>query len=150
MSRIMRWALVVAIAVLVMSLGAIVYAQTTGEPAPPGSLAGIIVVATMVVQWIGSWAASRSWSIKARKLIPTINFVISTISQMVAAFAAGLGPEPAVTPAVAVMQAGFLATFKNVFVDILVNSFLQTVILTGTHSGIKNTKEAIELGKTKS
>lgn len=144
-----RVVVIAALLILFMSFGAIAYAQTTGTN-PPGSLGGIIVVATMVLQWLGSWAASRSWSIKARKLIPTINMVISTASQMLASFAAGLGPAPAVVPtaAVAVVHAGIFATFGNIFLDVFLNSLMQTAMVTGGHSMVKNTVEAHRLGKS--
>lgn len=142
----MKMFTIVALVVLGLSLGALAHAQTTGTP-PPAGLASIIVIATMVLQWVGSFAAARSWGTKARKLIPMINLIISTAAQLVAAFATGLGPEP--TAAVDVQYAGFFAKFGDRLLDVLVNSLIQSFVVTGAHSTVKNTKEAVDLGKTR-
>lgn len=76
---------------------------------------------------------------RARKLIPAGNLVLSIVTQMWAAF--GEAVPPVVEPA-AYYQAGFLSSLGNTFLDIVVNSLLQTFLVTGAHSAAKNTLEA--------
>lgn len=73
-----------------------------------------------------------------RKIIPAITFAVALVTQMVAAASSALPPETA--PAVA--MAGFFGTFGKGFLDIFVNSLIQTFVVTGAHSTQKNLRGA--------
>jgi uncharacterized membrane protein len=74
-----------------------------------------------------------------RKVIPALTFVVALITQMVAAATSALPPQT--VPAVA--MAGFFGTFGKGFLDIFVNSLIQTFVVTGVHSTQKNAREAL-------
>lgn len=108
--------------------------------------ADLVTVAGMLVQLIGSFIAGKTIGTKARKFIPLANGVLSVVTQLIAAFATGLGPQPVAAPAVA--MASIFGSFGNVFLDIFVKSLLQTWAVTGIHSSAKNTVQGIQLASS--
>lgn len=98
-------------------------------------IVGIIMLLQLTVV---PWVVKKMGVEKVQKLIPTVNFAISVLTQIVAAFESATAP---VAPAVAVVQAGFFASFGNTFLEVFINALVQTAIPTGLHSGVKNTKQ---------
>lgn len=147
--------LIVFLAVILMALTATVAFAQTQNYTPDSGLVSVITIVTMVLQWIGSFFAARTFGLTARKFIPLLNFIVSTLSQLIAAFSVGMGPGPAPSVAhatfgvemeyAAYQYAGFFGSIGNVFVDIFVNSLLQTLVVVGGHSAQKNTREGIKL-----
>jgi ABC-type antimicrobial peptide transport system permease subunit len=107
----------------------------------------LITVAAMVIQLVGGFIAGKTLGIQARKFIPLANGVLSIATQLLAAFSTGLGPAPVAAPAVA--MASIFGSFGNTFLDILVKAVLQTWVVTGAHSSVKNTTEGVKLATAK-
>jgi hypothetical protein len=130
---------------VMLSFVAVAWAQT-GEP-PNQTIAGIVTIAVMVAQWIGSFVAGKQWNATARKFLPLANFAVSVAAQLLAAFATGLGPTPTVAPALAstMVYAGFFGSFGKTLLDVVLNAVIQTLVVTGGHSAVKNTKQGIEM-----
>lgn len=102
----------------------------------------VIVLIGMIVQLGTGFIASKVGAEKLRKFIPTMNFVLALFTQIVASFQAGVpaGTEPTA------IHAGFFGDFGKGFLDIFVNSLIQTFVVTGAHSAVKNTQQGIKLG----
>jgi hypothetical protein len=101
-------------------------------------------MAGMLVNFIVGFVVSKNAAAGAtiRKLIPAINFVLALVTQIVASANSALPPA---VPAVA--MAGFFGTFGKGFLDTLLNALIQTLVVTGAHSGTKNVYQGVKGAK---
>lgn len=103
----------------------------------------VVTLVGMLVNFVVGYVVSKNAAAGAtiRKIIPAINFGLALVTQIVASAQAAIPPET--VPAVAL--AGFFGTFGKGFLDILVNSLIQTFVVTGAHSSQKNILQAIKV-----
>src|SRR4029077_1356680 len=94
----------------------------------------------MVLQIIWPFVLKSKMGPAMLKMTPLVNQVLSIITQVVAVV------FPQTTP-VALKTAGLLQHFGNTFLDILVNSLIQTLLVTGVHSAPKNTIQGVQMLK---
>lgn len=99
----------------------------------------ITVLIAMLIQFATGYVTHKVGNDKVRKLIPIPLFVISLLTQIVTGFQSAAGP------AAAALHAGVFGTFGGKFLDILVNSIIQTLIPVGGFSAQKNVREGVQM-----
>lgn len=101
-----------------------------------------------IVGLIVSWAAGWLWknhSDWANKAIPVMTFIISLITQIVAALTQAQPPVPthAFSPAVLPLLVGSI--HLGGLLDVVLKAVIQWALATGAHSGAKNVVELVRL-----
>ena len=100
----------------------------------------IVVLAVMILQLLWPVLVPKIGAERLRKLVPLGNSIISLVTQLWAGFTQAIPPPDAANTTVV---AGFFGTFGPTFLDVLVNSLIQTFVVTGAHSAVKNTKQGL-------
>lgn len=117
-------------------------AQAPAETPPV--LPAWAVALTMVAQFMWPFALKSKIGPGLKKSIPLVNLALAIganlLGSLAAAAAATSGIKPAAytLAATGIVYAGFFGTFKNVFLQALLDALGQTLIVTGIHSGTKN------------
>lgn len=100
------------------------------------TLIGIVI--TLVVGVV-----LKKWPSFPNKFIPVASFVISILTQLINGFQQA--PPPAPVHAMAIGYTMLVGSFlSSGFVKLLLNSLLQTLIATGTHSTAKNVVQGLK------
>ena len=98
----------------------------------------IVVAIVMVSQFLWPILIPKIGAERLKKMVPLGNLLVSLVTQLWTGFASAA--QPAITPT-AYMTAGFFGTFGPTLLDVLVNSLIQTFVVTGAHSAQKNVRQ---------
>jgi hypothetical protein len=99
------------------------------------------MIVVMLAQVVWPILIPKIGSERLRKLVPLGNGIISLVTQLWTGFSTAAAPS--IAPA-GYVEAGFFGSFGPAFLDILINSVLQTFLVTGAHSAAKNTREGLK------
>lgn len=120
-------------------------AETPGTP-------DWVVILVMTAQIFLPLVFRSSMGPLARKMTPVGNLIISVLTQFWTVWTAASGASTPINPASValvsasgIVYAGFLSDLGNAVLRALVNSLLQTAIVTGVHSGPKNVGEGVKI-----